>query len=164
MVTAALLLTACPSPDSDSRGNPGDATTAPPTNQTGTVETPPPDNDRYSDTSRMPWEGLFCATLREAKPAINFINGIGIEKIVANLSGPIASTITLLTTMQVTGLAGAPAMTSALKLLGALVTFGKGGMIAGTAALTAIGMVTYNEVIDGILLVKDKINECFENY
>ena len=162
MVTVALLLTACPSPDSDSRGDLGDAATGPPTNQTGTVETAPPDNDRRSDTSRMPWEGL-CAALREAEAAINFIDHIGIEKIVAYRSAPIASTITLLTTMKVTGLAGATATTLALKSLGALVTFGHGGMIAGTAALTIIGLLTYNAVIYGITLVLDKINECFEN-
>ena len=155
-VTVALLLTACPSPDSDSRGDLGDDATAPPTNQTGTVETAPPDNDRRSDTSRMPWEGL-CAALRESEAAIDFINHIGIEKIVAFLSAPIASTIAWITTMQVTGLPGAAAMTSALKSLGALVTFGHGGMIAGQAALTVIGIVTYNEVIHVISLVLDKI-------
>ena len=169
MVTVALLLTACPSPDSDSRGDPGDEATAPPTNQTDTVETAPPDNDRRSsDTSRMPWEGL-CTALREseaAEAAINFldyIDNIDIEEIIAYLSAPIASTITLLTTMKVTGLAGATATTLALKSLGALVTFGHGGMIAGTAALTIIGLLTYNAVIYGITLVLDKINECFEN-
>ena len=174
MVTVALLLTACPSPDSDSRGNPGDEATAPPTNQTDTVETAPPDNDRRSDTSRMPWEGL-CTALREAKAAINFINHIGIEKIVAYLSAPIKSTIAFLTTMkvtdlvmqgamQMTGLAGASATTSALKSLGALVMFRHGGMIAGIPAITAIGIVTYTAVKHGISFVSDKINECFENY
>ena len=95
MVTVALLLTACPSPDSDSRGDPGDAATTPPTNQTGAVETAPPDNDRRSDASRMPWEGL-CAALREAEAAITtiidttilkdieFIDNIKINKIIGH--------------------------------------------------------------------------------
>ena len=77
VVMVALLLTACPSPDSDSRGDPGDEATAPPTNQTDTVETAPPDNDRRSDTSRMPWEGL-CAALRESETAITTITGTAI--------------------------------------------------------------------------------------
>ena len=89
------MLTACPSPDSDSRGDPGDDATAPPTNQTDTVETAPPDNDRRSDTSGTPWEGL-CAALREAEAAITtimdtailedteFINNIKISKIIGH--------------------------------------------------------------------------------
>ena len=115
MVTVALLLTGCPSPDSDSRGNPGDEATAPPTNQTDTVETAPPDNDRRSDTSRMPWEGL-CAALRESETAITtitdmtilkdveFIGNIKINKIIGYTTGMVFR-IAVLKVMGPTGLA-----------------------------------------------------------